>query len=162
MVGREGVAGLPLLAAQPSAWKTIVQVPGEALAIDTDVLGQHAAEHPELQMVFLRYMGYLNQMSAQNIACNRFHTIDHRAARWLLMVRDRSDSDDIEITQEFFAQMLGVHRPNLTAVLSSLRNRGLLERTQRGRIRLLDPAGLEAVACECYQRIRAWTEQLSE
>ena len=111
--------------------------------------------------MLLRYMGFLHKLAAQNIACNRFHTIGQRAARWLLMLRDRSDTEEFEITQEFLAQMLGVHRPNVTAVIGGLKRAGLIERTSRGHVRVVDQDGLEASACECYEQIRQWMQRIA-
>jgi CRP-like cAMP-binding protein len=161
MAGKDGVGGIPYLPEGYSPWRSIVQLAGDGLAIDTDTLREHAAQHPELQIVLLRYMGFLHKLSAQNIACNRFHTIAERAARWLLMVRDRSDTPNFELTQEFLAQMLGVHRPNVTAVIGLLKRKGLIERTRRGEVTIVDARGLEAAACECYGQIRQWTQRIA-
>jgi CRP-like cAMP-binding protein len=161
MAGHEGMVGIPLLPGNRSPWQAICQVTSDCLVVETGQLLKHAGESAELHLLVLRYMGFLHRLAAQNIACNRFHVVSQRAARWLLMIRDRSHSNEIDITQEFLAQMLGVHRPNVTAVLTSLKQLGLIERTRRGRVILVDDAGLETTACECYERIRTWGDHMA-
>ena len=92
-------------------------------------------------------------------ACNRLHGAERRLARWLLMTHDRVGSDDLHLTHEFLAEMLGTTRSTATLALGALRRAGLV-RTRLGRITVLDRAGLEAAACECYQATRAEYERL--
>jgi CRP-like cAMP-binding protein len=86
-------------------------------------------------------------------ACNRLHEAEERLARWLLMVRDRMESDTFYLTQEFLATMLGSRRTTVTAAAGTLQRKGLI-RYSRGRIHIVDAAGLEGVACECYPTVR--------
>ena len=106
-----------------------------------------------LHALLLRYSYAVMMMTAQNAACNRVHKLEARMARWLLMTRDRVDSDDFPLTQEFLGQMLGVHRPAVSLAGATLQKAGLIRYT-RGRITVVDRDGLEAVSCECYARIR--------
>src|SRR5438046_115328 len=100
--------------------------------------------------------------TARSVSCNRLHSSDQRLARWLLQVRDRVESDTFYLTQEFLATMLGVRRPTVTDAVRALSDEGLI-RHQRGRVRLLDIAGLEQAACEDYVRIRdAYVAYLAE
>jgi CRP-like cAMP-binding protein len=117
------------------------------------------AEHGELRERLLRYVQVLNNQIGQSTACNQAHAIDERMCRWLLMCHDRVGGDEIPLTQEFLAQMLGVRRPSVTVVAGMLQKAGLI-RYSRGRITVLDRAGLEAGSCECYEAVRREYEQV--
>ncbi len=95
---------------------------------------------------------------AQSAACNRAHSLEQRMARWLLITRDRVDSDEFPLTQEFLGQMLGVRRPTVSLTGSALQRAGLI-RYSRGRITIVDRRGLEEVSCECYAYVK---EQFDE
>ena len=108
---------------------------------------------PGLQKLLLRYtMALLNQI-AQSTSCNRVHEVQERCARWLLQTHDRVDSDSFLLTQEFLAQMLGVHRPTVTIAAAMLQKAGLIQYS-RGRITVVDRKGLEAASCSCYRTIQ--------
>jgi CRP-like cAMP-binding protein len=114
---------------------------------------------PTLQPLLLRYtMALLNQV-AQVTSCNRLHEVQERCARWLLQTHDRVDSDSFPLTQEFLAQMLGVHRPTVTVAAGILQKAGLIDYT-RGSVTIVNRKGLEAASCNCYRLIAAEYERL--
>jgi CRP-like cAMP-binding protein len=114
----------------------------------------------ELRQALDRYSQYVIEAISQSAACNRVHVIEERCARWLLMSHDRVASDEIPLTQEFLAQMLGVRRPGVTVAIGILERAGLIAHG-RGRITVTDRAGLEAASCECYRAIRSREKILS-
>jgi CRP-like cAMP-binding protein len=159
-VGNEGMLGAPVvLGVDHSARQAFAQVPGVALRMPARELRRAMAEHGELRERLLRYVQVLNNQIGQSTACNQAHSIDERMCRWLLMCHDRVGGDEIPLTQEFLAQMLGVRRPSVTVVAGMLQKAGLI-RYSRGRITVLDRAGLEAGSCECYEAVRRDYEQV--
>jgi CRP-like cAMP-binding protein len=108
---------------------------------------------PPLQRSLHRYANALMAQITQTAACNRFHAVDARLARWLLMTRDRLSSGEFRLTHEFLSHMLGVRRVGVTQAASALQRQGLIE-YQRGNIKILDHPGLEAAACSCYRLVR--------
>ena len=113
----------------------------------------------EVRSVLLRYtQGFLMQVT-QSCACNGLHSIQQRCARWLLMMNDRVDSDEFDLSQALLARMLGVRRPTVSLATSDLRDSGLI-RFNRGRLAILDRSGLEKSACTCYALITAEQERL--
>ena len=159
VIGYEGVVGLSLfLDAKAPPTRMLVQVAGTAWRLPADVFRDGIAELPALQHALRRYTHALLVQVAQNAACNRMHTIDRRCARWLLTTHDRVFSDTFEVTQEFLAYMLGVRRAGVSEAAEALRDRGLIRYT-RGRVTVVDRAGLEAAACDCYGIIRTHLAQ---
>lgn len=161
-VGREGFVGLPVLLAWPEAppaERAVCQVPGGALRLDVEPFQEALRRDPPLTALLLRYAGAFLRQVAQSTACNRLHTIDRRCARWLLMTHDRVRGDRFHLTQEFLSQMLGVRRASVNAVAVLLQQENLI-RYNRGHIEILDRAGLEEAACECYRIIRREYERL--
>jgi CRP-like cAMP-binding protein len=116
-------------------------------------------EYPELRDMVERYTVAMMNQIMQSTACNHVHTVQQRMCRWLLMTHDRVGEDEFKLTQEFLAQMLGVRRPSVTVAAGKLQKAALIS-YQRGRIRVLDRAGLEARACECYAVVRREFERL--
>jgi CRP-like cAMP-binding protein len=112
-----------------------------------------------LQRLILRYAHALFTQVVQTAACNRFHITEQRLCRWLLLARDRMDSNTLAFTQETLAQMLGTDRASITRAAQGLRRQGLLE-YHRGKTSILDPKGLESVSCECYDVIKTGYEGL--
>jgi CRP-like cAMP-binding protein len=160
-VGNEGLAGLPaLLHGETSECDTFAQIPGPALRAPVDVMLEMVETHRDFRILIGRYtQAYLTQV-AQGAACNRLHGTEQRCARWLLMTHDRIDrAENIPLKQVFLAMMLGVHRPGVTIAANALQHSGLIH-YRRGNIRVLDRAGLEAAACECYGIVRAAFEGL--
>jgi CRP-like cAMP-binding protein len=153
-VGNEGLVGTAVfLGADRSPLKALCQVAGQALRMRTESFRQSLNESAAFGEVVRRYThGLLNQI-AQTTACNHVHSVQQRMCRWLLTTHDRVGADEFQLTQEFLAQMLGVRRPSVTVAACMLQRAGLI-RYQRGRIHIVDRAGLEAGACECYETVR--------
>jgi CRP-like cAMP-binding protein len=154
LVGLEGMVGLPLaLGVETSPVRALVQGGGRAMQMSAAHFRTAFAANPALQRGLGRYTHALMAQITQTAACNRFHGVEARFARWLLMTRDRVGSGEFRLTHEFLAHMLGVRRVGVTHAASALQGRGLIE-YRRGHIRILDPQGLEAAACSCYRRAR--------
>ena len=152
-IGREGMAGAVLLLETDTVpYQFFVQVPGHALRIDATVLKDRAEQGSALRKLILRYESAFLIQTMQGVACNGLHSIQKRCCRWLLMARDRAESDELKLTHEFLALMLGVRRASITDVLRPLQDAGLV-RSNHGKITILDRQGLEAGACECYRVI---------
>lgn len=150
MVGREGMVGVSLaLGIGVSPVRALVQGGGPALQMSATRFMSAFRESPHLQRGVHGYINRLMSQITQTAACNRFHFVEARLAKWLLMTRDRVGSGDFQMTQEFLSSMLGVRRVGVTEAASALQRQGLIEYT-RGKIRILDHAGLEAAACSCY------------
>jgi CRP-like cAMP-binding protein len=154
-VGNEGMVGVPVfLGAMQMAGQGFAQVPGSAWRLPAGALREEVRRGGTLSRLLGRYTQALFTLVAQSSACNRKHTVEQRCARWLLMTHDRVAGDNFELTQLFLSQMLGVRRATVTEAAGELQARGLIEYT-RGRITIVDRAGLEAAACPCYGIIRA-------
>lgn len=156
MVGAEGVTGMAALwgdgLSQNS--RAVVQVDATAMLIRADVLRGEFYRGGRLQELLLRYaQTYLTQVT-QSVLCQCFHHIEERLARWLLECQFRTNSNELRLTQEYIAQMIGVRRAGVSSAVSQLKERGLIEHA-RGTVWIIDQAGLEASACECFQVIRA-------
>ena len=153
-IGNEGAVGLPaLMGGEISANRIIVQVPGEGVRIQVEKLRERITNDGPLRRMLGRYHDLFMMQASQSVACNGLHSVQRRCCRWLLLTHDRTESDEITLTHEFLGVMLGVRRSSVTNVLYTLQGRGLI-RYNRGKITILDRKGLEAQACECYQRIR--------
>jgi hypothetical protein len=161
VVGSEGVLSVQTIIAAPvpSENEGMVQVPGDFSRIRMSVAREHFQKERAFRDPVLRFTNALLIQITQNLICNRLHLIQQRLAKWLLVVRDRTLSDDLAITHEFLAHMLGTHRPGVSAALSELAQDGLI-RPRRGVVTLLDPAGLQARACECRATLLAALETL--
>ncbi len=160
LIGNEGVVGSWHAAGVEGApWRTIVQAGGPALLMTPEAFKAHVAESPALAQLVVRYNLAAHLLTSQSAACNRFHELAARAARWLLMVCDRTASLELTLTQEFLAQMLGAYRPSVTVALRGLDRAGLVA-VSRSRIIILDRPGLEELACECYAVVRQQTADL--
>lgn len=154
LVGSEGFVGLPLLlGSDASAVEAMVQAPGVMLRIEAQAFRQALDENPAFRTLLLRYALAFQQQVTQTAACNGHHALDQRLARWLLMAHDRAQGDDFPMTQEFLAMMLCVHRPGVTVAARLFQHAGLI-RYGHGQIAVVDRAGLEAAACECYDAVR--------
>jgi CRP-like cAMP-binding protein len=153
-IGAEGVVGLPaFLGARTSPQPSFCQVAGFAAVIPTGQLQQFLQRDGSLHARVNRYTQAMIMQLAQNVACNRIHSTEERACRWLLMTQDRVGADTFQLTQEFLAQMLGVRRPTVSQTASVLQSAGLI-RYSRGRVTVVDRDGLEAASCGCYELLR--------
>lgn len=159
VVGWEGIAGIPeLLGYRISPFTLEVELPGEALRIHTDKFRREFNQLPLLQTILFHYTYTALTQLAQSSVCNRFHTVEERMLRWLLLAHDRCDSDELNLTQEILAGMIGARRPAVSIVIGNLQKAGLL-RAERGRITILDREGMEESSCECYRVIREALEK---
>lgn len=160
IVGNEGVVGLPaLLGTGQLPIHAIWQVPGECLRVPVGIYRAEVDGNGAAHALLLRYTQSLMFQVAQAAACARLHPVASRCARWLLMTSDRVGSDQFQITHQFLAEMLGVHRPTLTLAAGRLAQAGAIS-YRRGHVRVLDRAVLEAASCECYETIRMETDRL--
>ena len=151
MVGREGMVGVPLvLGADASPVRALVQGAGPALKMNGQRFRSELNASPPLQREVQRYIYAMMVQISQTAGCNRFHVVEARLARWLLMTRDRMRSGHFRMTHEFLSHMLGVRRVGVTEAASALQRRKLIEYS-RGSITILDDRGLEAACCSCYQ-----------
>jgi CRP-like cAMP-binding protein len=149
-IGNEGVVGLPLVLGDDRAPTSVyVQVPGEGLRMKASLFKEELARSATMQVVMLRYVHALFNQVAQSAACNHFHSLEQRCCRWLLMTRDRMQSDEFLLTQEFLAMMLGVQRSGVSIAAGALQRAGLITYT-RGNVTILDRPGLKKLSCECY------------
>lgn len=150
-IGSEGMVGLPLVFGDNQAPTSVyIQVPGAGLRMRATLFKRELAQSASMQNTLLRYAhAFFNQV-AQSAACNHFHNIQQRSCRWMLMTRERMQSDEFLLTQEFLAMMLGVQRTGVTAAAGALQRAGLI-RYKRGNVTILDRRALEHLSCECYE-----------
>lgn len=153
-VGQEGAVGLQSgLGHRTSYTRALVQITGKFSVLAASRLESAASRSPALRDLIVRYTERLWAEAQQNAACNAIHDGSSRLCRWLLQCSDRIGSDQLALTQEFLADMLGVRRTTVTLLAQELQKRGIV-RYSRGRITILDRAALEAHACECYRALR--------
>jgi CRP-like cAMP-binding protein len=151
-IGREGAVGGIISCGQAPAFsRARALVAGPAFKVPMQALEEAKRRSTFIGNIFCRYSDYLLSQVMQSVACNAFHSIPERAARWLLHAQDRA-GDRIELTQDAFAGLLGVQRTTVNAVIQTLENEGLIA-TGRGVIRVVNRAGLKRRACECYERL---------
>ena len=154
IVGNEGVAGLPVvLGVRVSLNRGLVQSAGTAMRMKAAVLQREFKRDGALQKQLHRYLHSLLTQISQSAVFNRFHTVDARLGRWLLMTHDRVGSDEFQLTQEFLSNMLGVRREAVSIAAGALQKREFIHYS-RGHMKILNRAGLEATACQCYRIIK--------
>lgn len=159
IAGAEGFVGTGLIAGNRyAAHRSFAQIKGEALRVSAKDFESICEDVPELKRRLLLYMHSMYEQASQFAACNRRHEAEPRLARWLLMVQDRIDSDELTLTQEFLAIMLGTGRPVVSQAASALQDRGILKYA-RGKIIVMDREGLMEAACSCYAKAKAFAEE---
>jgi CRP-like cAMP-binding protein len=154
LIGSEGMVGLPVAQGiDTSSVRAVVQGAGTALRMESSPFRKALETSPALQRTLHRYTHALIAQITQTAACNRFHQVEARLARWLLMASDRLQSNPLRFTHEGLADLLGVRRVGITVAASALQQQKLIQ-YRRGNITILDREGLKASACECYQKIK--------
>ena len=158
-IGREGaVGGIVSCGHAPAFGDAVVQIGGPTLRISMGALEEAKSRSGFIANIFCRYSDYLLAQVQQSVACNTFHSIQQRAARWLLTAQDRA-GDRITLTQEALAALLGVQRTTVNAVASALQEEGLIT-VRRGRVLVLDREGLRKTSCECYEAVERHFEDI--
>lgn len=160
VIGREGFAGLPALLDQPQmSHSVLMQGVGEGLRIRSSILRDQFVKGGVLQQLVHSFAYLQLVQTTQSVLCNRMHEVDARLARWLLASADRMESDALNLTQEFLAQMLGVQRSTVTVAAGELQRKNLIGYS-RGKIQIIDRPKLTKVACECYGIVSASYERV--
>ncbi len=150
IIGNEGLLGAEMvLDTRIAPYTSVVQGAGTALRLSASAFAEQLDASPVLRKICKRYIHVLVEQLAQSIACNCFHEVSQRLARWILMTHDRADGDDLELTHAFLATMLGVRRSAVTIAAGHLQEQQLI-RYSRGRIHVLSRSGLEELSCGCY------------
>jgi len=159
-VGNEGIVGVSLfMGGETTPSRAVVQSDGHAYRLRGQLLKDEFYRAGPMQRLLLRYTQALLTQMAQTAVCNRHHSLDQQLCRWLLLSLDRLRSNELIMTQELIANMLGVRREGVTEAAGNVQRAGLIE-YNRGRITVLDRAGLEARACECYAVVKKEFDRL--
>jgi len=154
VIGNEGVVGIASVLGESTAFRALVQIPGSAYSMKGEVLRREFKRYEGLHRILLHYTNGLIVQLAQTAVCNKFHSVEERFCRWLLMAHDRSAGDTLPMTQEALARVLGSRRASVSVVAASFQKKGTI-RYSRGMMRILDRKDLEASSCECYETISA-------
>ncbi|MDX6269914.1 MAG: hypothetical protein QOD28_1137 [Acidobacteriota bacterium] len=154
LVGNEGLVGIALfMGGDTTPNQAIVQGSGEALKMEAALMLAEFRRGGAFQLALLRYTQALITQISQTAVCNRLHTTEQRLCRWMLMTHDRVEGDEFRLTQDFISHMLGGTREQITVAASMLKKQNLIDYS-RGRIKILDRAGLEAASCKCYRVVK--------
>ncbi|MEQ8514568.1 MAG: Crp/Fnr family transcriptional regulator [Chromatocurvus sp.] len=160
VVGNEGLVGIPLfMGGESTSSRALVQSAGSAYRLIGHRLVDEFHRHGGLMTLVLRYTQALITQMAQTAVCNRHHSIDQQLCRWLLLSLDRLASDELSMTQELIANMLGVRREGVTEAAGKLQKLGIIE-YRRGRIKVIDRPALERRSCECYSVVKQESDRL--
>ena len=160
VTGNEGLVGISLfMGGETTPSRAVVQSAGEGYRVRGAVLRKLFESSGEVQHLLLRFTQALITQMTQTAVCNRHHAVDQQLCRWLLLMLDRLSSDEVRMTQELIANMLGVRREGVTEAAGKLQASGLIEYS-RGRIRVVDRPGLEARVCECYAVVKREYQRL--
>ena len=154
MVGREGIVGLAVfMGVKESQNRAVVQGAGSAMKMKAKAFRRECDNGGALSHLLQRYTHSLLTQITQSAVCNQFHSVEARLARWLLMTHDRMEADEFQLTQEFLSNMLAVRRECVNKAAGKMQKRKLIAYS-RGRLTVLDRAGLEAISCGCYEIIK--------
>lgn len=154
LVGREGMVGVPVfMGVKVSRNRAVVQGVGDAMRMKATAFRKECDNGSSMPRLLRRYSHSLLTQISQAAVCNRFHPIDARLARWLLMTRDRMEANEFQLTQKFLSNMLGARREGVNKAAGTLQKQHLIEYS-RGTVTILNRAGLEAFSCQCYAIIR--------
>jgi CRP-like cAMP-binding protein len=154
-IGREGCTGIQaIFGARTSSVRLLVQIPGSAARMSRAAFTRAMASVPQFRNLMLAYQQAFLEQVLVSVACNGTHSLKERLARWLLMMRDRADSNALQITHSLLGEMLGVQRQSITIAARELERAGLIARGRR-QVTIRDRRGLVAASCECYQLVRA-------
>src|ERR1700681_828309 len=160
IVGNEGILGVSLfMGGETTPSRAVVQSAGHAFRLKAALLKNEFGRFGPTMHLLLRYTQALITQMAQTAVCNRHHSVDQQLCRWLLLSLDRLQSNELSMTQELIANMLGVRREGVTEAAGKLQGAGLIS-YQRGRITVLDRPGLEPRSCECYQVVKTEFDRL--
>ncbi len=160
VIGREGLSGVyGLLGHEQGAHSVIMQGSGSGLRIRMSIVREEFLKGGPFAQLIYTFLYMQSLQMAQSVLCNRLHPVEARMARWMLTACDRIQSDSLQLTQEFLAQMLGSRRSTVTVSAGELQRQGLIDYT-RGRVKVVNRPGLEGKACECYQIIRSAYEKI--
>ncbi len=160
VVGKEGYLGAGLAAGlSRSSVREIIQIAGDGFRIMANALERILRSAPQLQMILSRHTGLQGMQVAQTAACNRLHDIQQRLSRWLLMTQDRVDSGVLPITHDFIATMMGTDRSTVSLAASVLQKKGIIEYVRRA-VKIVNRRKLEKSACECYDVIQQFEDDL--
>jgi CRP-like cAMP-binding protein len=160
IVGNEGIVGIALfMGGETAPGRAVVQSAGHAYRLDARILKEEFHRSGPVQRLLLRYTQALLTQTAQTAVCNRHHSIDQQLCRWLLLSIDRLPSNELKMTQELIANMLGVRRSGVTEAATKLQDAGLI-RYGHGHIEVLDRPGLENRVCECYEVVKREFDRL--
>jgi CRP-like cAMP-binding protein len=160
MTGRDGVWGaIAALDGELSVNKVIVQLEGAAAVMTAADLRAIAKKNDAFRSLLIRHEQFILAQAQQSAACNATHLVEPRMCRWLLRMRDAAGQDDLNITQEFLGQMMGVRRSSVSLIAATLQKAGFIKYT-RGHVRILDADGLAKAACECYETVNAHYKRL--
>src|SRR6202451_3403507 len=153
-IGREGCTGMQaFFGAKTSSVRLLVQIPGGAAKMSRAAFARAMESMPSFRNLMSAYVHAFLEQVLVSVACNGAHSLKQRLARWLLMMRDRSDEDALPITHNLLAEMLGVQRPTITNAVRELERAGLIDGGRR-QVTILDRGGLTEASCECYQLVR--------
>jgi CRP-like cAMP-binding protein len=161
LAGNDGLVGIALfLGGETTSSRAVVQAAGDALRMDAKLLQSEFARGGPLQRLLLRYTQALITQISHTAVCNRLHSVEKRLCRWLLLSHDRVKSDELLMTQEFIANMLGGRRESVTVAAGHLQDDGLIQYV-RGRVTILNRQGLESRVCECYHIVQTEINRLA-
>lgn len=159
MVGYEGMVGVAAILGGVTPYRAIVQMGGEAYRVNGRKLAEEFRNNPFLRDLLLKYTNAFIIQIAQSSICNCYHSLQERLCRWLLVARDAVRNDVLYMTHDVIARLLGTRRASVTVAAGLLQRAGLIK-ISRGQLTILDPAGLEAMACECYGMMREGIRRL--